>query len=798
MCAQHLAFTCLPMTSLSILVTPAPSSLLRSVAHANDADDADVAAHPSPVVQDVLDVFLDGANVTARVADAQACCVLRDLAHAVSELATLGRGKRAVRFYDDPWELVLERDAGDAWLSVFRSGRVPSVAVYDRLVAFGEVVASVREACLSMAGRRSTPPTLGRELVELAGVLETYAASEEASAAPASSKRSERAPTFASFRSRSRGDLRLEGTIGLRPSGDRAVPAVERADLHAVLAPGTLTLHDRTRAIVLPATRPILAMEALVELLEVLHEHALRGEPVSLRADDRLDGFGARLGADGKLALLVAASEGAPALTYPGIDLQAFADAVLRAGKHLVRVVMQENPAQQANLRLVAFRSQLRDLANVLVPPTGDECQNREPDRYRAYLDAVPREDSRESVPPSRLRFVERWAAEVPELDLRATFIFRDRLIVGTSRTMIGVERDTGTIAWEREVGRGTSLATAAGIVRIGIDGRVRVFDGDGDERVSTRVRPRAGGPLGGVTVSGPGLPRLLLVTDGDRHLLAVDLATGEHRWRLPLGDSGILRLKRAGRLAYSTTGSGVLTAIDVVTGDIVWRVRERHRFSSGVAVHGETLASVVGGWETRATLRLTDALSGAVIARVPLHRDISSELAPKGEEVLYSIDEAPLLTPSACIVLVRVPEGLRLFGYDRASCKLRWTTGFPLPLGTAVVAVDERIVANAPDGTLLALDARTGTQVFAHRSDLADQGTPPRRLEPVLRAGALFIPSTKVDVYRPDDGARLGQVACDVVPDLLRVDDRCGVYVAEESGHIRAYGAGARLGLVG
>lgn len=782
------------MTSLSILVTPAPSALLRTVAHANDADDV---AMPSPVVQDVLDVFLDGANVTARVADAQACCVLRDLAHAVSELVTIGRGKRAVRFYDDPWELVLEREEHDAWLSVFRGGRVPSVAVYDRLVAFREVVASVRDACLTMAGRRSTPPTLGRELVELAGQLESHGETTEDDATTVS-RRARVEPTLVPFRSRSRGELRLEGTLAVRASTERSVPGVERADLHAVLAPGSLTLHDRSRVIALPAPRPVLALEALLELLELLHEHALRGEPVSLRADDRLEGVGARLGADGKLALLVAASPSSPALTYPGIDLASFADAVLRAGRSLAKVLVSENPAQQANLRLIAFRSQLRDLAQVFAPPTSDECQNREPDRYRAYLDAVPREDARETVAPSRLRFVERWAAEVPELDLRATFIYRDRLVVGTARTMVGVERDTGTIAWEREVGRGTSLATAAGIVRIGIDGRVRVFDGDGEERVSTRVRPRAGGPVGGVTVSGPGLPKLLLVTDGDRHLLAVDLATGEHRWRLPLGDAGVLRLKRAGRLAYGTTGSGVLSAIDVVTGDVVWRARERHRFSSGVAVHGETLASVVGGWETRATLRLTDALTGAVLARVPLHRDIAAELAPKGDEVLYSIDEAPLLTPSACIVLVRVPEGLRLFGYDRASCKLRWTTGYPLPLGTAVVAVDERIVANAPDGTLLALDARTGTQVFAHRSDLADQGTPPRRLEPVLRAGALFIPSTKVDVYRPDDGARLGQVPCDIVPDLLRVDDRCGVYVAEESGHLRAYGAGARLGLVG
>jgi outer membrane protein assembly factor BamB len=779
------------MTSLSILVTPAPSSLLRSVAHANDAEGLGVSA---PVVQDVLDVFLDGANVTARVADAQACCVLRDLAHAVTELAQQGRGKRAVRFYDDPWELVLEREGASAWLSVFRGGRVPSVAVYDRLVRFGDVRASVREACLAMAGRKSTPSALGRELIELAEALDARADdSAREDDEPTATE-----PLTLAFRSHPRADLRLEGTLLVRPSHERTAPAVERADLHAILAPGSLTLRDRSRAIVLPAPRPILAFEALLDMLELLHEHALRGEAVSLRADDRLDGVAARLGTDGTLALVVSAAPQSPALTYPGIELAALADAVLRAGKALVRALVRTNVAQQANLRLVALRSHLADLAQLFTPPTADECRGREPDRYRAYLDAVPREEKREGVAPSRLRFVERWSAEVPDLDLRSTFIFRDRLVVGTSRTMIGVERDTGTIAWEREVGRGTSLATAAGIVRIGIDGRVRVFDGDGDERVSTRVRPRAGGPLGGVTVSGPGLPRLLLVTDGDKHLLAVDLATGEHRWRTALGDAGILRLKRAGRLAYATTGSGLLSALDVVTGDLVWRARERHRFSSGVAIHGELLAAVIGGWETRATLRLTDALSGEALARIPIHRDIAGELASGTDDPLYSIDEAPILTPSACVVVVRVPEGLKLFGYDRASCKLRWVTGFPLPLGTAIVAVDERVVANAPDGTLLALDARTGTQVFAHRSDLADQGTPPRRLEPVLRAGALFIPSTKVDVYRPDDGVRLGQVPCDVVPDLLRVDDRCGVFVAEESGHVRAYGAGARLGVVG
>jgi hypothetical protein len=47
-------------------------------------------------------------------------------------------------------------------------------------------------------------------------------------------------------------------------------------------------------------------------------------------------------------------------------------------------------------------------------------------------------------------------------------------------------------------------------------------------------------------------------------------------------------------------------------------------------------------------------------------------------------------------------------------------------------------------------------------------------------------------------DGAVLGAISpIDAIPDLLRVDERCDVYVAEESGHILAFGALPRLSLV-
>jgi hypothetical protein len=67
-----------------------------------------------------------------------------------------------------------------------------------------------------------------------------------------------------------------------------------------------------------------------------------------------------------------------------------------------------------------------------------------------------------------------------------------------------------------------------------------------------------------------------------------------------------------------------------------------------------------------------------------------------------------------------------------------------------------------------------------------------------VLRSGALFVPHVDVHVFRPSDGAHLAQIGpCDAIPDLLRVDERCDVYVAEESGHMAAFGVGPRLSLV-
>ena len=61
-----------------------------------------------------------------------------------------------------------------------------------------------------------------------------------------------------------------------------------------------------------------------------------------------------------------------------------------------------------------------------------------------------------------------------------------------------------------------------------------------------------------------------------------------------------------------------------------------------------------------------------------------------------------------------------------------------------------------------------------------------------------LVVPSAQVHILRPSDGATLTtETGCDLVPDLLRVDERAWFYVAEESGHLRAYASAPQLSLV-
>jgi outer membrane protein assembly factor BamB len=159
---------------------------------------------------------------------------------------------------------------------------------------------------------------------------------------------------------------------------------------------------------------------------------------------------------------------------------------------------------------------------------------------------------------------------------------------------------------------------------------------------------------------------------------------------------------------------------------------------------------------------------------------------------------QAPLLTPDVAVVPTRDRRGTGALAFDRKSGEVAWEQEPGLASPVSVwLAVDDLLIVNSASGTLLALEAATGTLRYKHVFPRHVEADQPRRLEPVLRNGALFVPQHRVHVVRPRDGEMLGTVPTDLIPDLLRVDEQCSVYVAEESGHVAAFGVAPRLALV-
>src|SRR6478736_5547587 len=390
-------------------------------------------------------------------------------------------------------------------------------------------------------------------------------------------------------------------------------------------------------------------------------------------------------------------------LSFPELDARTFVGAAARFALALADAYRSHDPNQARNLRLKALVRAATTLSDSLADSIADDSlQNPEPDSYRSF--GLPRARPERGMwdAGGKMRFLPRWVATVPNIDLRATFQCGERLIVGSQRETASIERGTGQLLWRVPTPRAACVVTPLGLARMHPDGTIVLHDLDnGEARFTAHVAPRANGGATGALVNAAGLPKLLVVAEGDRSVTALDLVSGDVRWS----------------------------------------------------------------------------------------KELEERPAP---------GQAPLLAAQVVAIPTRDRRGMGLSAYDRASGGAVWdqAPGLSSPT-TAFLAVDETLIANSASGALICLDANTGTlrynQVFSRHVD-ADQ---PRRLEPVLRNGALFVPQHQVHVVRPRDGEVIGTIPSDLIPDLLRVDERCNVYLAEESGHVAAFSVAPRLTLV-
>jgi outer membrane protein assembly factor BamB len=812
---------------------------------------ADLAAH------EVVDLFVrrhgpaagpslpEGPSTAVRARNLDRAAVVRDLALALADLTARPQGKVAVRFCSQPWEMCIERFGATASVSVYRTGPEPHVVVHDHPFSLDEVVAAARDAVDREIADLAMGSAERMDLARVADLLQALGPTRDCEGRvpdlmPVVIEPNRDAPVAFGAELLLR-DGRAHASEASHPGG------VEHTDLHALLFRGRLRAEIRGRAVDLGDCHPLLVAERLVELARRAFDAWERGLPLHARGEVAGVLVGVRVSGDGAVSLTLGTShhhrdhipawpeptpDGAKAArnrprearyerseavksTFPALGVADLLEAALVFGRQIVRAILRRDRTQSANLRLSAFRRSLREATEALRDASQTDCKiNPTPEHYRAYATAAgtSRPNPVSSQPAARLRYATRWRAIVPGIDLRGTYLCGDRLVVCAATEMWALDRVSGRVLWRAEIERGTSVVAPGGIGRLAHDGSFCVHDlASGSVTVRTRIAPRLGGPAAGAVVYLPGLPKLAVVTEGEHHLVAIDLTTGEPRWRWSWATArarsgsarGTPRMKRAGKLLYFTSGDGALTALDAMTGAIVWRVRDRLRFRMPPVVAHDALFVVAGGAHGAARLYRIDPYSGHIRWSALLGEGHAAGLT---QATPCTVEGPPLVSHSAVAVAVRTARHagsvfLAAFGREDGAPIPRTTATAALaPSGTSWLAVDDAFVGNAPTGDLVSTDAHGNLRWRHVRADRPPESDVPRRLEPVLRGGALFVPHTDVAVLRPNDGAVLGTidgVKAGLIPDLLRVDERGDVYVAEESGHLVAFGALPRLRLV-
>ncbi|MBI4952111.1 MAG: PQQ-binding-like beta-propeller repeat protein [Myxococcales bacterium] len=737
--------------------------------------------------------------------------LLGELAFAVADLC-LGRRARALVLAGERREIGLERVGPELVACVYRAGvepeilwregRMPAELVRTRLVAaLGEPelgdgasrhrLAPARAALASAA----TLPVVPRPLVRL----------------EVASPRGRKLTVAASLAHRPA----AESEAGGEGPRSRRTGAVARADLHALLWRGEVTLAVGESERRCEDGYPFLLAEGLVLLASAALEACAARRPLVKRVAAGVHRAGLTLDREGRASLLVAPLFGAAAspgdaargatgsgaiggYRLPAIDATELARAACAFARALCRKLAARDRSLFANLRFVALGREAASLGRRLsgASPRSHRI-NAAPESYRAFASSAPGTASPAPTAPAvgRLRFSETWRAEVPAIDLRSVFVCGDRLVVGSGRELCAIERTTGALLWRTPSARAASVLTAAGLVRIAADGAVSLVSlADGSELFALGLAPCSGASTSAAVVSAPGLPRLLLVSEGTSDLCAVDLDGGEVRWRRRVrrGRSHApLRLRRAGKLVVVSSGEPELCAFDVVTGDEVWSRAETGGHVVATTFDGGELFAVrAARARGRAAVELEhiDAWTGAVrwSATLPRAVDLAGPpLVARDTVLLPTYDDGRV-----GFVSVRRDDGALACDVPGGVCEA--------PAGWLVV--DDAIVANSEQGELAALDAADGRIRYRHLLAPCARlgpGDRPENLRPVLRSGALFVPQAELYVMRPRDGAVLGTLEPDLVPDVTRVDERCGVYVAELSGHLAAFAALPSLQLV-
>ncbi|MBN2341371.1 MAG: PQQ-like beta-propeller repeat protein [Deltaproteobacteria bacterium] len=735
----------------------------------------------------VMDMFVDGKPLLAHPSEDSIFFLMRDLLSAAERLTT-GDSSARVSFYETPYELVFQRNGEVVYLTFYRGGHFPEVMVKDRVLPFVSFVKGILDSANGLLDqvRELDDAADSNPLIQWmqsvgSRLNDTISNADGSTSKPTGIKRihiessrwheprSENGFSFGFKFVGTSTDLLAPG----RPIGN---------DLNALLFRGQLVVHARERRRIMGEGFLFLQAEKLLAALRKLMSAWEEGRPMSVRLIAEGISIGLKLTSDEKLTVTLAnQADDDSIIVLNEMDPLEFADAVLGVAREIRRYIIRQSPKQRKNMRIESFSREIRRLTSMTKEHQRESLINENTARYKQQLHFDAPAHSDVGIGQSRgLVFKEKWRLEAEGLDLGGTLIVGEVGLISARGSILGVELDSGTILWRREIDRGDYRLQSAGrdgFVRVCQNGNVDMMDArTGVLRWRTTLAPRSGGaPVVLVEDSGP-LPATIIVAEEDKNLVALDMRTGEIKWRFAVMRGGRFSLRKQGRLLYVSSGDTQFSAIDIEDGHLVWRYIDRIRFFLPPAVWEDQVFEA-GGRIGKSEGRLYgfNAFSGECNWNVSLGGGaITAPIAADGVVLVPVVSKG-----KNDLVAFRAKDGKLLW---RIPCD-GWADSCSL------FATDDKFILNLAGGTVRALNARTGEDAWTTILGPTCSDDIPLGLGVFLRGGALFVPADTIYVLNPNSGEIVHSLGGDPpVPDLLQVNPDCSILVAEESGHIGMY----------
>jgi outer membrane protein assembly factor BamB len=703
---------------------------------------------------------------------------LAELTAAAAALAIGSKPKVLLPLASAAIEYALVRRGDAVLISCYGTSSAPVVYQLDRAIPLRRLLDSCAQSMLEMAGQELDPTARQIAIRVAERALATKITPDpEGPVSPMNQRGGELDAPGEHV------PLSFGYEAAVYPSSSSSQGRSARADVHALLFEGHLWAFVRGRRLSLARGPIMLAAHRMVVAVRTLVDSWDSARPTHVRL--RAGGFQiAMRKSTHQLVSVELSSEGRGDLTATSLTIAEAALPILKLASDLLRSLVASDRGQSRNLRVRALRQEVRALRReIRSRRSADSFVNLDPDRLRMHHSGDAGDTRQPNKLPS-LQFDERWRICLEGLDANSVFMCGDRLVIATQTHLVAVSRDDGKILWARPGQASTTLMAGSVLIRLSADGEVELCDvADGEPYCSTHISPRIGGPPVGLMAGGENMPPVAVLTEGSHRLVAIDVRTGEPRWRFASRSGGEFRMTKVGRVLLVTCGEEAIHALDIATGEDVWRFAERGCFQFKPLVSNETVIAAAVRGRREGALFAIDLYSGQ----------------PRWQRELPGPPTSDPCVAANVALVSTAGEEATLAAHCMQTGESLWETRDPgLGIGGAGLTFDETWIVNAPFGQLSALDVRTGiTRWNTNLADaLADEI--PRRLEPVLRGGALFVPASSVHVVRPADGQKLSaSLPCDLVPDLMRVDERGWVYVAEESGYVAAYAPKPMLTLI-